>query len=104
MGMFSKLYNDKDASFNNEDRDLEELYQKLFKKIARDFVFKEDVVSKFEDLFDTIEQTNPDLAEDLRSRYAYSQNENATLRAIEYKDNLNKPKNKRKKYLDITNE
>ena len=104
MGMFSKLYNNEDASFDDEDRDLEELYQKLFKKIARDFVYKRDLSDHFDNFILGLERNSPELASSLRADSVFLEYQAAILQAVEYKENLKKPKNKRIKYKDVDDE
>jgi len=95
--MFNKLYKKEDASFDNEDLQLEEQYQKLFKKIARDFVFKEDLVSSLNNLTQAINSLN----ENFKTINLNSSNENAVQKALEYESNLKKRKKDRIKYKDI---
>lgn len=93
MGMFRKLLDKEDLKDLNSESELEEQYQKLFKKIARDFVYKEDLsemlVLVFGELFE-------DSDIDTKTRV-----DSAIQKAIEYKQNLSKPLNQRKKYRDI---
>lgn len=91
MGMLRKLSSNEDVV--NEDDMIEEQYQKMFKKIARDFVHKDDLdlILGFliQDLF-------PDQQAVIKSKV-----DSAVMKAIEYKENLNKPLKDRKKYKDI---
>lgn len=91
MGMYRKLSDREDIITNDES--LEEQYQKMFKKIARDFVYKDDLRNILNfillDLF-------PD-----RSTTINENLDGAVLRALEYKENQNKPINQRKKYKDV---
>ena len=86
MGMYRKLSDKEDIITNDES--LEEQYQKMFKKIARDFVYKDDLRNILNfillDLF-------PD-----RSTTINENLDGAVLRALEYKENQNKPINQRK--------
>ena len=43
MTFFEKLRKKEDTDFHDEEKELEEQYQKLFKKIARDFATIKDV-------------------------------------------------------------
>ena len=95
--MFNKLYKKEDASFNNEDNHLEEQYQKLFKKIARDFVFKEDLVSSLNNLTGAINSLN----ENFKDIKINSSSEAAIQKALEYEANLKKRKKERTQYKDI---
>lgn len=93
MGMFRKLLDKEDLSSINSESELEEQYQKMFKKIARDFVYKEDLSEILVFAFgELLEKSDIDT----RSRV-----DSAIQKAIEYKQNLNKPLNQRKKYRDI---
>lgn len=95
--MLNKLYKKEDASFDNEDAQLEEQYQKLFKKIARDFVFKEDMISSLNNLTMAINSLNENF-KDIKTSNA---SEGAIQKALEYEANLKKRKKDRTKYKDI---
>ena len=96
MGFYSNLKNDEDMSFDDEDTQLEEQYQKIYKKIARDFVHLDD-----------FRQVVVDLVDDNRRIFALLnalKRENAILKAVEYKNNLEKPRSERKNYKDVMEE
>lgn len=93
MGMFRKLLDKEDLESINTESELEEQYQRLFKKIARDFVYKEDLSEILTLIFGELFE---DSDIDTRSRV-----DSAVQKAIEYKQNLTKPLNQRKKYRDI---
>lgn len=95
--MFNKLYNNEDASFNDEDQQLEEQYEKLFKKIARDFVFKEDLISSLNNLTSAINLLNSNF----NLINVASSEEGAIKKAAEYEANLKKRKKDRTQYKDI---
>ena len=95
--MFNKLYNKEDASFNDENAQLEEQYQKLFKKIARDFVYKEDLMSALNNLTSAINLLNSNF----NSISVASTEEGAIQKAIEYESNLKKRKKDRTQYKDV---
>jgi hypothetical protein len=97
MGMFRKLKDKEDIPGGTNDDSLEEQYQKMFKKIARDFVFKEDLKLIFSSLFEELFDIEDEAEAERFNQYFTA----AALKAIEYKDNLNKPLNKRKKYKDV---
>lgn len=83
MTLFKKLKDKEDTDFHDEDKELEEQYQKLFKKIARDFATIKDVKTY-------VESNESD----------YTVN-NAIATAYEYKKNLKRKLSDKKKYLDI---
>jgi hypothetical protein len=97
MGMFKKLHEREDVPGGTNQDALEEQYQQLFKKIARDFVYKEDLKSimsfLYEDLFADDDEENESF---FNERFNA-----AVLRAIEYRNNLSKPLKDRKKYKDV---
>lgn len=93
MGTFRKLKDGEDVESNNTEDNLEEQYQKMFKKIARDFVFKDDLKAIIGFLFDDIDDNT--FEEKFDAAY---------LKALEYKDNLSKPLKQRKKYEDIVDD
>ena len=90
MSFFKKLKNDEDTDFS-EENSLEEQYQKMFKKIARDFVHKDDLKEILIDIL-----YNLDVESEV-DRFPIK----AFLKAKEYENNLNSSLKKRKKYLDI---
>lgn len=96
MGFYSKLNKKEDSSFDEEDTFLEEQYQKLYKKIARDFVHIDDFNEIVSDLLN--ENKRFLVLVNLLKR------ENAILKGLEYKDNLQKPRQERKAYSDIIGE
>jgi len=99
MPVLSKLNNKEDNDFNNEDNTLEEQYQKMFKKIARDFVTYEELESILNyALIGVYGSLGLDNITFNDSR------DIAIARALEYKQNLSKQKTKRTKYKDITDD
>ena len=90
MSLFNKLNNREDTESGKEENSLEEQYQKMFKKMARDFVFKDDLKAIIGFLFEDLDDNTIDEKFDA-----------AVLKAIEYRENLSKPKKDRKKYRDI---
>jgi hypothetical protein len=95
MGFYRKLNDNQDLEGGKESDSLEEQYQKMFKKIGRDFVFKDDLKAIFnfllEDLIDNDEEFD--------THYNA-----AVLKAIEYRENLSKPLKDRKKYKDLVDD
>jgi len=92
--------NNNDTVNNNEASNDEEQYQRLFKKIARDFVCKADLETM-------LTQVVRELTEEEKEEEFEKESENTTssvgavMKAIEYKMNLSLPKHKRIKYRDI---
>ena len=106
MGIFSNMQKRHDNDFDNGEKELEEQYQKFFKKIARDFVLIEDLrrtINSMNSLIETIRRVNPEWAEEIEENMEVG-SENAILKAIEYKNNLEKPRSKRRKYRDVTDD
>tara|TARA_Y100000310_G_scaffold312173_1_gene359205 strand:- start:551 stop:874 length:324 start_codon:yes stop_codon:yes gene_type:complete len=106
MGVFNNMRNQVDNDFDSGDKELEEQYQRLFKKMARDFVLIDELretVSKFNSLLDLIRKSDLSLSEDLDDDFEVG-SEIAILKAIEYKENLERPRSKRQKYKDVTDE
>lgn len=99
MGTLSRLRNREDNSFNNEDDSLEEQYQKLFKKIARDFITYEEAMGM---VGSSLAEVYKELGWDISTLNAAR--DIAIVKAIEYKENLSKQKTKRTKYKDIADE
>jgi hypothetical protein len=95
MGFYKNLKDNKDTDFSDEERKIEEDYQKLFPKIARDFICRRDVEKTFSNIISVIDSEDDDLNEKLNSI------RHALLIAREYKLNLKKPINERKNYKDI---
>ncbi len=93
-----------DNDFDSGENELEEQYQKMFKKIARDFATMEDVnsmASQMNYLMSIIKRLDPDILNDIEDEIT-AERENAVLKAIEYKSNLEKPRSKRRKYKDVS--
>lgn len=104
MGVFRNMQKGHDNDFDNGATELEEQYQKMFKKIARDFATIEDIgglISQMNFLIEIIKRTNPEIAEELKEEVIVER-ENAVLKAMEYKSNLEKPRSKRTKYKDVS--
>lgn len=92
MGFYRKLNDREDIDGGSEADSLEEQYQKMFKKIARDFVFKDDLRAIFNFLLEDLIEDK----EEFDTRYNA-----AVLKAIEYRNNLSKPLKDRKNYKDV---
>lgn len=90
-----------DTKNNNQDTEDEELYQRMFKKIARDFVYWEDLELLVDGMYKDIEEAqkkNKKISKKEMRYYTFK----SILRALEYKNNLSQPKHKRKEYKDVT--
>ncbi len=106
MGVFSNMRKGHDNDFDSGEKELEEQYQQLFKKIARDFVLLEDLrktMNRMNSFIDAVRRINPELAEEIEENLEVG-SESAILKAIEYKDNLEQPRNKRRRYRDVTDD
>lgn len=90
MSFYKKLQEGKDSDYSLDDN-LEEQYQKMFKKIARDFIHVDD----FKDIMRNV------LVEILNAPDGLDQKTFAYLKAKEYEANLNKKISDRQRYLDV---
>jgi|LauGreDrversion4_2_1035121.scaffolds.fasta_scaffold13452_4 hypothetical protein len=95
--MLKNLLNREDNDYEKDDNELEELYERLYKKIARDFVHKDDLRQSLSHTLNLYEALGIKLDETTASLFF----DEAINQAIEYKENLSKPRNKRKKYKDV---
>jgi hypothetical protein len=91
MSFYRDLREGRDSNFS-QDEYLEETYQKIYKKIARDFIHIEDFKEIMRDMFSEV-LLDLELSLELRR--------NAFLKAKEYEKNLNKKLSERKGYQDI---
>ena len=68
MGVFSNMRKGHDNSFDDGTAQLEEQYQEMFKKIARDFVMLDDLrktVESMNPMIEVIKRINPEWAEEI---------------------------------------
>lgn len=103
MGVFSKMNKRHDNDFDNGEKELEEQYQKMFKKIARDFAMLEDIkqiASSMNAMLEIMRRINPEITSEFEEELVVER-DNAVLKAIEYKNNLEKPRSKRNSYKDV---
>jgi|APSaa5957512535_1039671.scaffolds.fasta_scaffold109992_1 hypothetical protein len=98
--MLKQQAGNQDTVDNTESSNDEEHYQKLFKKIARDFVYKGDLVSVLSNFYEKILQIQTS-GEDLNSKEVEATATAAVMQAIEYRENLSLPKHQRKTYEDV---
>jgi len=90
MSFFKKLKEGEDTDFS-EEKALEEQYQKMYKKIARDFVHKDDLK---EILLEIIEEAGLTVEVERLPIKAY-------LKHKEYEKNMDSSLTRRKTFLDI---
>lgn len=103
--IFNNLNKRQDVKGMSQDDSLEEEYQKMYKKIARDFVHREDLVEILRELLLGLGSVNQAIFGEILEQIDLNHNiNNAIDKAIEYRENLSKPKLKRKKYKDIEDE
>ena len=94
------LNNTKGSSQDTQD---EELYQRLFKKIARDFIYYKDLDILLDHFYTELLQAQQDGREMTREEMRYYTHHSVS-RALQYKNNLSLPKHKRKTFKDVTDE
>jgi hypothetical protein len=95
--MLKNLLNREDNDYEKDDNELEELYERLYKKIARDFVHRNDLRESLVQTFLLFKALGIPIDETSIDTFS----EEAINQAIEYKENLSKPRNKRNKYKDV---
>jgi len=95
MSFYKKLKDNIDTDFSNENFYIEEQYQKMFKKIARDFVHRDDLKLI---LLEILEELN---VESFSNDINFNQRQNALITAREYYENLRRPIAKRNTYKDV---
>jgi hypothetical protein len=88
---------------SNQNTQDEELYQRLFKKIARDFIYHKDLDALLEHFYTELLQAQQDGREMSREEMRYHTHRSIS-RALQYKNNLSLPKHKRKTFKDVTDE
>jgi hypothetical protein len=100
--MSSFLRSIRDGKSFSEEQRLEAEYQKLFKKIARDFVTREDLDVILSDFVELLFETNEEFEESFEENpIDFSRKEKALSLAKEYSANLKIPTFARKQYKDI---
>jgi len=99
--MFKNLLNKEDNDYQKDDNELEEMYQRMYKKMARDFVHREDLKEILNQIFLGLGSANQAFAFLFKEVDVEILFDNAIDKAIEYRENLSKPRNKRKKYKDV---
>jgi hypothetical protein len=102
--IFNDLAKGKTVKGGDKNSSDEEQYQRMFKKIARDFVHREDLKEILRELFLGLSLFDEGLDYILKDINIEKKIDNAIDKAIEYRENLEKPKHKRKTYRDIDDE
>lgn len=92
MSFYKKLRNGEDTDFSTESA-LEEQYQKMYKKIARDFIHRDDFVEILRELLNNFDLDSEGKARSIK---------HAVLRSYEYENNLENSLANRKEYPDVT--
>lgn len=101
---FRSIQNGSNSVFS-ENRRLEQEYEKLFKKIARDFVTREDLEVILADFVELLFESNEEFREGFENNpIDFKRKEKALALAREYSNNLNLPTFARRQYKDITDE
>ena len=67
MSFYRDLLNGKNTG-QSKELELEEQYERLFKKIARDFVSREDLKTILEDFVEALKESNPQIKEALEEQ------------------------------------
>lgn len=93
MTFLNKLSKGETLESAKEDNILEEQYEKMFKKIARDFVTKDDLKDMMLEMLSLLSVANASSILD--------NEQNAIKLANEYEANLKKSSSNRKKYKDV---
>lgn len=101
MSFYRDLLNGKNTG-QSKELELEEQYEKLFKKIARDFVSREDLKTILEDFVEALKESNPQIKEALEEQELdFDEISNSRKISKEYSKNLLMPRIFRPNYEDI---
>lgn len=101
MSFYRDLLNGKNTG-QSKELELEEQYERLFKKIARDFVSREDLKTILEDFVEALKESNPQIKEALEEQELdFDEISNSRKISKEYSKNLLMPRIFRPKYEDI---
>ena len=101
MSYYRNLLNGTSSSQTRE-LELEEQYARLFKKIARDFVSREDLKVILEDFVEALKESSPVLKEALEEQELdFDEISNSRRISKEYARNLMVPRIFRPKYEDV---
>ena len=85
MGLLKDSADGKEPNPENDPEEEEKKYEKMFLKMGRDFITKEDFVSIMTDLIERISNSWPGMGTSL-SKVPLTNNSNALLKAMIYKD------------------
>jgi hypothetical protein len=87
---------------NNEENALEDNYQKTFPKIARDFITREELRWILNNIFNAINNVNPELGNALYENFSNLENMQIAInKSNEYTVNQQLPDTFKRKYEDI---
>lgn len=101
MSFYRDLLNGKNTG-QSKELELEEQYEKLFKKIARDFVSREDLKTILEDFVEALKESNPRIKEALEEQELdFDEISNSRKISKEYSKNLLMPRIFRPNYKDV---
>lgn len=101
MSYYRNLLNGTSSS-QTKELQLEEQYERLFRKIARDFVSREDLKVILEDFVEALKESNPALKEALEEQELdFDEISNSRRISKEYSRNLMLPRIFRPKYEDV---
>lgn len=101
MSYYRNLLNGTSSSQTRE-LELEEQYERLFRKIARDFVSREDLKVILEDFVEALKESSPVLKEALEEQELdFDEISNSRRISKEYARNLMVPRIFRPKYEDV---
>jgi len=96
MAFLNKLSKDETLDSAKEENQVEEQYQKMFKKIARDFLTKEDFKEIMQEMI-----ANLNLTSLVINTSTLDLDQNAIKIANEYEANSKRSSQNKKKYKDI---
>ena len=100
MSFFGDLMKGESKALS-EERRMEDHYEKIFKKISRDFVTKEDLKEILLDLMERLMSADNDLYEAFSDESIMTENEDGALKKVsEYKANQSRPIFMRRNYKD----
>lgn len=105
MSSFLKSIRDGSNPIFSDNYRVEEEYEKLFKKIARDFVTREDLNVILTDFVELLFEENEQFEEKFNENpIDFKRKEKALALARQYALNLKLPRFSRRQYKDIGNE
>jgi len=97
--LFENLKNNLQA---NEDKFTEENYQKMFPKIARDYITRDELKWILNTIFNVINNVNPELGTALYESFSSLENQEIAIqKSQEYNQNLERPDSMKATYKDL---